>query len=349
MTLVEMLIALAILATVILVTSSGIVQGLLVNRMQEEATNTQSKLRRITEVVAQDLRSAVLGGITNFPVPATSNGISFALLSGDGGFTVLSDGDFGVGEYTSVYSSDPDALNSLKDRPAVMLNGDGKAVVVPRVTDVTGSRIRHADCRITIGYDPATRVFSAMALGFDYDPDTKTLSQVLVDSDGQKSVPFAFGLSRFEIAYEYTGDDGTVDLRSIPWRDANGHPQPTFEAAGVDYELSRLRLTLATEPGDGELEREYVGYVELTGLGNSWRPVNSLTACGAPLPGDDPGDDDGDPGDDGGGPGDDGGDPGDDGGDGPGDDDDDGGPGSGGGGGDDDDDDCDKILDILCG
>src|SRR5690554_5365804 len=88
MTLVEMLIAMAILAVVLVITSSGIIQSLQVNRLAEDAANTQSKLRRISEVVSQELRSAVMGGLTDYPVQSGESSVSFALMSGDGGLPV---------------------------------------------------------------------------------------------------------------------------------------------------------------------------------------------------------------------------------------------------------------------
>src|SRR5690606_4997355 len=120
-------------------------------------------------------RSAVLGGITNFPVEADASGISFALLAGDGGFSVIYDDDYGVSEYTGVYSSDESALDALVGGPAVVLNGNGEAVVIPEITSVSSTKIRHSDCQVSIAYDPATRVFRASALGFEFDPSEGTL------------------------------------------------------------------------------------------------------------------------------------------------------------------------------
>lgn len=353
LTLVEMLVALAILGLVIALTSGGIVQSLMVNRLQEEATNTQSKMRRVTEVITQELRSAVLGGITNFPIASTDRSISFALLSGDGGVTVLPrpGESWWNSNNTLVYASDPSVLQDLVGHPAVMINGQGQALIIPEITGVPGTndRVNHNNCEISIPYDPATRLYSARALTFQYVPDDQVLYQIVLDSSGAQSVPFAFDLADFAIAYEYSSVDDKVVL-SAPYQDENGNAQPTYEAAdGTTYELSRIRVTLATADEGGSVGRSYVSYVELTGLGDDARPVSSITVCDnegsggvGPGPGgggggggdpQDPPDDPGDPGgDDGGGDGggDDGGGAGGDGGG------DDGGNGGGGGGGDDD-------------
>src|SRR5690606_36065657 len=167
MTMVEMLIAMAILGIVLLVTSSAIIQALQVNRLAEDATNTKSKLRRITEVISQELRSAVLGGLTNYPVNTSGSSISFALLSGDGGLPVFeSPGQsWHTSVVTYVYASDDQARQDLVGAPAVIINGLGEAVVIDQITGAPGhDMVQHVNCQIPIDYTPNTRIYSASAL-----------------------------------------------------------------------------------------------------------------------------------------------------------------------------------------
>lgn len=285
MTMVEMLIAMAILGIVLLVTSSAIIQALQVNRLAEDATNTQSKLRRITEVISQELRSAVLGGLTNYPVNTSGSSISFALLSGDGGLPVFeSPGQsWHNSVVTYVYASDDQARQDLVGAPAVIINGRGEAVVIDQITGAPGhDMVQHVNCQIPIDYTPNTRIYSASALGFEYDIDAQTLFQVTYDRHGESRVPFAFGLAGFDIAYEYDGGAGNVAVRSTPYVDGNGVPQPRYEVAGVTYDLARLRVTLASEADGERTPREYVAYIELTGIGNDAqgpRFVNEVVPC----------------------------------------------------------------------
>lgn len=60
-TLVELLLALAILATLLAVAYGGVIQFMQSRSDLEAAINAQAKLRRIVEVFTQDLRSAVFG------------------------------------------------------------------------------------------------------------------------------------------------------------------------------------------------------------------------------------------------------------------------------------------------
>lgn len=295
LTLVEMLIVMAILGIVLLVTSSGIIQALNVNRVAEDATNVQSKLRRVTEVISQELRAAVFGGMMNYPEVTGPASVSFALLSGDGGLPVVSDPS--GNEASDVFVSDGSALTAMVGRPAVMLNNSGDAVVIPTVTSAVGNtQLRHSGCPIGIDYDTNTRMFAATTLGFRYSPENETLYHSTVVNGNLVTVPFAFGLSRFDIQYEFSNVNGTV-VRSSPPTNSFGEPQPVLLQGGERYDLSRLRLTLASAEADGSSSREYVGYIELTGLGNelfdplaegTGRAASSITVCDNWVAGPDP-------------------------------------------------------------
>lgn len=330
MTLVEMLIAMAILGIVLLITSSGIIQSLQVNRLAEDAANTQSKLRRISEVISQELRSAVMGGLTNLPVNSDSSGISFALLSGDGGLPVTGNPHQ---LRTQVFASDPAALEELVGAPALIIDGAGTAILIDEIDNTSGSELYHDSCAIIKNHPVNTRLYSASALGFSYNADTQILSQHTLDQHGLQEVPFAFGLSRFEIAYEYDAGGGNTQVLNAPAPSGSPHfPSPEFDQGGETYQLARLRLTIASNSEDDDIEREYVSYIELSGIGNDARQTRTIARfepCGTFVAETPPGEPD--PGS-GGSPGT--GDPGD-----PGEPDNPSDPGEPGGGDDDDDDD----------
>ena len=276
MTLVEMLIAMSILGFLLLITSCSIIQSLQVNRLAEEASNTQSKMRRITEVISQELRSAVLGSITDWPVSSDANGISFALLSGDGGLQVRQSpgGSWHNSVNTYVYSSDPAARDRLVGHPAV---------IVPEITGAPGhDHVQHVDCQIPIHYTQNTRLYSAHVIGYSFDPDLGTLFEVTQGGEAEQTVPFACALSNFEIANEYDEGNNNELVVSLHFTDG-GVAQPQYEQGGETYELARLRITLASDEDDGGVAREYVSYIELTGIGNDVelpRAITQLVPCG---------------------------------------------------------------------
>jgi len=82
MTLVELLVAMAVLGIILTVAYSAMVSSLRVQTDQEAITTSQAKLRRVVEVITQDLRSAVFGSITNQPFASNDRQISFALIAG---------------------------------------------------------------------------------------------------------------------------------------------------------------------------------------------------------------------------------------------------------------------------
>jgi len=288
MTLVEMLIALGVLGMVIVAATSGIFQSLLVNRLQEDATNTQSKLRRVTEIVSQELRSAVLGTVSDYPASSGEQSVSFTLLSGDGGIVVEpSPGNaWGNSSVTYVYASDREVVDALVGGPAVLVNGRGEAVFIPEIHNVGGSwsgsgsgngpNVVHPGCAIPIDYTPNTRLYSVFALGFRYSPDEQILYQASYGKDGLVEEPMAFRLTDFKLGYEYSSNAGTF-VESEPRRDANGAPQPEVEDGGTTYELTRLHLSMEAEAGD--VGREYTTFIELSGLGNEARPIISMVEC----------------------------------------------------------------------
>src|SRR5690554_5781419 len=89
MTLVELLVALAVFSIVLVIAYAAINGSLRIQSDQEAATTTQGKLRRIIEVVSQDLRSSVFGSITDAPYSSNQNQVSFMMLTGGAGYTVV--------------------------------------------------------------------------------------------------------------------------------------------------------------------------------------------------------------------------------------------------------------------
>jgi prepilin-type N-terminal cleavage/methylation domain-containing protein len=325
-TLIEMLIALAVLTVVFLLTSSGIVQALRTHQVQESTTSAQSKMRRVTEVLTQELRGAVLGGISDFPEVSDSDTVSFTLLTGTAGHIVTSSSGWGSDTATTLYEPNPSSLDALVGSPAIIVNGNGEAVVVSNISSVNTSSpsVSHPGCAMAIDHTRDTQLFGVRALSFDYDPDADTLFLREVANGTESTVPFAFGITRFDVDYEYerTFDRQVLETnrRDTP-HDVDGWPAAEYESGGETFELNRLRVTVGTETDDGVAERTFTGFVEMAGVGEFVGPsgegnsFTSLTLCdttGGGDPGDGGGGDPGDGGDDGG----DGGDGGDDGGDG---------------------------------
>src|SRR5690554_1229071 len=128
MTLIEMLIALAVFGIVLAMTYTAITGSLRVQAAQEAATTSQAKLRRVIEVISQDLRSAVFGSITDDPYDADSRQVSFMLLAGGAGYPVLEEKDFALKNSFDVLIND---VTGMVGEQVALVNRRGEGVVVP--------------------------------------------------------------------------------------------------------------------------------------------------------------------------------------------------------------------------
>jgi prepilin-type N-terminal cleavage/methylation domain-containing protein len=279
-TLVEVLIATTILLIVFLMTSSGIVSALRTYRVQEDATSSQAKMRRVVEVVTQELRGAVLGGISDFPVPSGSSAVSFTLLSGTGGMLVVDSPAWGTGSTLNLAYDLGPVEESLEGAPALLVNADGNAVVMPVLRNVNSpvGSVSHPTCIVPISFTPNTLLFGVEAIGLEYVAEERILYIHQVVDGNLEVAPFAFGITGFAVEYQYEAQAGVRTDRSTPYTDAAGLPLATYEDGGTQFTLARLKLTLATEANSGGGVREYASFVEMASGGTL--DLRSIEACG---------------------------------------------------------------------
>lgn len=279
-TLIEVLIALAIFVSVFALAGVGIVQALRLQGLNEASTNVQAKLRRVSEVVAQDLRSAVFGGVTDLPFTPSATAVSFTLAEGGQGFQAVeaTTGGFVGASNVHVFSAaDPEMAGGR----ALMVNGVGAAVSfdVGTVSSIGGQRwdVVLDGCTNPIAYAEPIRLFPVEAVGFRFDAGSGTLFR---GSGGDVAdLPLAFDLIGFEIAYVYDGDDGSTVVRDSPFFDG-GSPARSVEVGGVTFTMVSLRVTVvAEEPAGGgrNLQRSYVGQIPLPAGGNI--NLRSVVSC----------------------------------------------------------------------
>lgn len=261
-TLIETLIALAIFLILIGMVFQTTTRYLQVRSEQDAATTAQAKLRRIVEVLTQDLRSAVLGAITDVPYSSDNDSISFGLIDSTA-YNALSFNS--SDDYVDVTSTNTPAFGSGY---ALMVNNVGNGVVfgVSAVQDLGGDhwRIRHSGCGNTITYTLNTLVFPIRIMGINYNAAQKTL----VANDGTNTFPYAFNITNFQIDYVYyDNSNGTTVINPPGFNPSNAPPLKQFGGStGNRYTLQRLRFTLATtETARGKtFTRKLVSNVELS-------------------------------------------------------------------------------------
>jgi len=269
-TLIELLIAMAIFGLVSMMAFSGIVSALRVQADQEAITSAQARLRRVVEVVTQDVRSAVFGSITASPYASGPDSISFMLLSGAAGFPVESTGYVPTAT-DSVIAAEVTAANLLANKQVVMVNGNGQGVVytISSVTSLGNNRFRvnHGSCQNTIDWVGGVQLFEISKLGLRYDADDRTIYQSTGSGDEQ---PLAFEIDGVSLEYTYhTGAASASDpsiVRTAPFL-INGVPTRKYvDSNGFTYILDRIQLVISSlEASRGrQIERTYAGYVDLT-------------------------------------------------------------------------------------
>lgn len=292
MTLVELLIALVVLAVVVSIATSGIVSSLRVQSVQQAATESQARLRRVVEVVTQELRSAVLGAVTNDPYVSGSAAVSFSLLDGGAGYPVLphdSGNNDSFKRSANVQITSDDSARALEGSQVLMVNGANQGVLF-RVTNVTARggasqreyNLVHAGCANTIDYTPgSTLIFAVKTTGIRFDAGTRTLFQA---QDDGVEVPLSFELDDVRLEYIYEESDGTMRVLDAPILSDAGVPQRsgTLDVDGVPVPVTLVRIHLvadASEPAAGgrTVARTYTGQIEL--VDNQSFQVREVVAC----------------------------------------------------------------------
>lgn len=283
-TLIELLVAMAIFGIVMTIAYSGIVGSLRIQSDQEIITSAQARLRRVVEVVTQDIRSAVFGSVTATPYSSGQTSISFMLLSGAAGFPVESSVNFAQATNSVIAARSAEAT-LLKDKRVVMVNGTGQGVVytVGSVTDLGNNRfqVNHGSCRNTIDWAGGVQLFEISQLGLRYDSGDRTIYQSTGNGAEQ---PLAFNVD--ELRLEYTYNTGAASattptiVRDSPFTSGGVPTRKYVDGSGFTYILDRIQMIISSaEQSNGrEIERTYSGYVDLTS--NSHFTLMEVLPCG---------------------------------------------------------------------
>lgn len=269
-TLIELLIAMAIFGFVLVMAYTGIVNALRVQGDQEVITSSQARLRRVVEVVTQDIRSAVFGSVTATPYPSGEDSISFMLLSGAAGFPVEDRSNFALATNSVIAARSVEAT-LLNGKTVVMVNGNGQGVVfnVASVSDLGNNRfqLNHGSCRNTIDWVGGVQLFEISQLGLRYEADDRT---IYLSGGGGSEQPLAFNVDDFRLEYTYqtkaaSATDPTI-VRDEPFMSGGVPTRKYVDTNGFTYILDRVQMLISSvEQSRGrDIERSYSGYVDLS-------------------------------------------------------------------------------------
>lgn len=295
-TVLEMLLALAVLATMMAIAYGAMSAGLRGEQQQAAITSQQATLRRLAEVVTQDVRGAVFGGLSNQPYRTDGDSLSFTLLDGGAGYHVQSDDPAAFPdaaaidvvtdvEGASLAAKEAAMEAEFEGRQAMLVNGNRQAVLlrIARVDPHPANdgrtwrlAIAGGSCANMIAHTPNTLLLAVRTVGLEYDPAAETLFQH-TEAGGRQ--PLAFDLADFSVDYVYQGSDGSVERRDAPYTNASGAPRKHEVRGGVTLELRRIFLNLRAEEAiqGGSVERVYSAPVDLAA--NQVFTVGEVSPC----------------------------------------------------------------------
>jgi prepilin-type N-terminal cleavage/methylation domain-containing protein len=281
-TLIEMLISMSIFAVVAFLTFMVVTGALRYNSRQQATVAAQAKLRRVVEVVSQEFRGALFGGISNSPYVSNQNQVSFYLLDQGAGYTLMPDAGFSTASSFRVLAGNEPNLSQVilidPGDPYATPARDPLAKIFP-VSNVMFSDtdiwiINHAGCTNGMNHLSALQAFGARSVGFRLD----SASNILYLSENGQEYPMAFDITKFELAYVYTKSDTTQEKRTTPYLDSNNLPAKIYTGGSQPATLTELQFTLSTiEKGNGDVERVYTGQIPL--LDSSSGNVGATTAA----------------------------------------------------------------------
>lgn len=282
---IELLLALAILIAIMGLAYTAVVQIMRMQLDQEAITSAQTRMRRVVEIMTQDLRSMLYGGLANNPYVSSTSAISFAVLDGGAGYQVLPSGspsNFQTASSLSVVSFAPDAARAGIEpgNRVLMINGTGRGVFlsVASFNNSSGNLwlLTHSGCTNTITFSPGnTLLYRVQAVGYQYNASNRILSRQV---NNEPANPVAFNITRFEIRYVYRDGAGAEAINPSGYN-STGSPAQQFSSGGQTYTLHRIGLVLATtEPSLGRsIERTYTSQVELPNSNSV--PLQEVVPC----------------------------------------------------------------------
>lgn len=282
-TLVEMVLGLGILAIVLVITLQVFSQILRIQGDQEALISAQTRLRRVSEIIAQDVRGAVFGGIINQPRASDTSGFSVALLSADNGYPA----SYSTVNDTAVKIIGPPSPPAFawSGNYAFLYSGE-KGIVLPITPTPTATSgnvyTMSVGCAVTLPYvgNSATTanntlLFPVKAASYWLDTSTNTLRYQEL---GQSAQDVAYDITAFNIDYVYQSASGTLEVNPSDYK-SNNAVQLLIKRAGGDVRLVRLRITLsAREKSFGAYKtRTYTS--ELSLANNGILNLNEVAQC----------------------------------------------------------------------
>ncbi len=267
LTILELLLALAVLVIVMAFAFNTSIQGLQLNQSNEAISTAQNKARRVLEVLSQDLRTAAFAIVTHTPFDTSPTSISFAQVAGGAGYSVSAVAGSAL---TLVSNSATLATEIPVDSRLVVLDGNGSAVITRTSSLPVPSGLNLFSLTTTCNNLPVSATSETLAavvnlMGYSYDAANQKLIYRVQGDAAPTDV--AFDISNFRIDYVYQRRTSSTisEERNPTGYLVSGRVQPYFTSSGAEFSLRRVQFTLGTQvPLRGRnVERTYTGQVDM--------------------------------------------------------------------------------------
>jgi prepilin-type N-terminal cleavage/methylation domain-containing protein len=268
--LIEMLVAMAIFAIVAFLTMMIVTQALRYNAQQQATVAAQSKLRRVVEVIGQEVRSAVFGGVASSPYASNNTQLSIYLLDQGAGYSVATETNFETLSSFRILTESQPTFKQVLLVDSQSGNADSSLarlynVVLPASNINSNTwQLNHPSCTNGIPHNRFLQAFGVKSLGFRFDAASK---QLMLSEDGIETA-MAFGITDFKIEYVYQKQSGGAPhRRSTPFLNTTTGLPDKIHTEGTPsetYILSELQVTISTEEqGKTKVTRTYTGNIPL--------------------------------------------------------------------------------------
>lgn len=216
-TLVELLIAMAILLIVLGIVIGSLTEALSQQRDTESTVSIEASLRRTSQIITQDLRNSAYGLLTSSPYVSGNTSISIARIT-DTAVHSVTGPTTGFQASTSVQVITATSFNWPVGTRFLLINpttAQRTATVHTLSTNVTTGgviNLLHVPATNTVCYSPDNLVQRVDLVGYSLNAS----QQILYRNSQGTAVPLAYGVSDFRVTYIDTAGTTYTRLQDMP-------------------------------------------------------------------------------------------------------------------------------------
>lgn len=255
-TLVELLLAMAILTVALALVFIVLNQGVDMQQRTERDVSLDTSLRRVSQIVAQDIRNSPYGVLTSVPYPSTATSFS-VFKATDSAVQAVVGPTTNFRNSTAVSILTPNGFNWPSNTSFLLINpAQANTTLLKTSAAVTGSgtvNLPHGTQINTVCQTANSIVQRGIPIGVQYNAAQRILYRQVQRPDATETVPLAYGMTAFIVTYIGTNGSSYSALN-------------TLLSAGTQLDRMELNFTMARRNGSAEQVRSLSTTVEVPKL-----------------------------------------------------------------------------------